>query len=139
MVGDAATAEAKARAAYELLNDLGARSAQGVVGALLARALFELDRFEQAESLAASIEEVRPDDIRTRLTCGTVRARALASLGEVGTGESKARATIQLAKQTDFITEEGDARLDLAAILEIAGQPELAARAVEGSLSCYTR
>jgi tetratricopeptide (TPR) repeat protein len=139
MVGDAATAEARARRAYELLNDLGARSAQGVVGALLARALLELDRFEQAESVAASIEEVRPDDIRTRLTCGTVRARALASLGEVGAGESKARATVRLAKQTDFINEEGDARLDLAAILEIAGQPELAARAVEGSLSCYMR
>jgi class 3 adenylate cyclase/tetratricopeptide (TPR) repeat protein len=139
MIGDVGAAEAKARAAYELLNGLGARSAQGVIGALLARALFELDRFEEAESLAASIEEVRPDDVRTRLTCGTVRARALASLGEVGEGESKARAIVQLARKTDFVNEEGDARLDLAEILEIAGQPEFAAKAVQNSLLCYTR
>jgi class 3 adenylate cyclase/tetratricopeptide (TPR) repeat protein len=139
MTGDAATAEGKARAAYELLNDLGARSAQGVVGALLARALLELARFEEAESLAASIEEVRPDDIRTRLTCGTVRARALASLGKVGVGESEARAVVQLAKKTDFINEEGDARLDLGEILEIAGQPAFAAKAIQSSLVCYAR
>jgi hypothetical protein len=44
MIGDVGAAEAKARAAYELLKGLGARSAEGVIGALLARALFELDR-----------------------------------------------------------------------------------------------
>ena len=139
MMGDPATAEEMARSSHGTLRDLGARSAQGVVAALLARALFALGRVEEAESLAASIEEVQPDDVRTRITCGAIRARALTSMDQLGAGESKAREIVRLAKQTDFINEEGDARLDLAEILRSVGQSDAAVRAAQSSLSCYER
>jgi class 3 adenylate cyclase/tetratricopeptide (TPR) repeat protein len=139
MMGDPAAAAEMAGSSYETLSDLGARSAQGVVGTLLARALFALGRVEEAESLATSIEEVRPDDVGARINCGAIRARALTSMGQLGAGESKAREIVRLVKQTDFINEEGDARLDLAEILRSAGQSDVAVGAAEASLSCYER
>ena len=94
---------------------------------------FALGRVEEAESLAASIEEVQPDDVRTRITCGALGARALTSMDQLGAGESKAREIVRLAKQTDFINEEGDARLDLAEILRSVGQSDAAVRAARAS------
>jgi hypothetical protein len=57
----------------------------------------------------------------------------------LGAGESKAREIVRLAKQTDFINEQGDARLDLAEILRSVGQSDAAVRAAQSSLSCYER
>ena len=69
---------------------------------------------------------MRPDDIRTRLTCGTVRARALASLGEV---RSIQNSDDRPARQADRFHQRGGRCPpgSRGGQFEIAGQPQLAA------------
>ena len=122
--GDAATAEGLLRSAYEGLRDLGLGIDAARAAALLARALLELDRADEAETLSHESERLAGDDLQSAIAWRGVRAEALARRGELDAAVELARASVAIAAATDALLDHADARLALAAALRAAGRSD---------------
>lgn len=120
--GDAAAAEGLLRSAYEGLRDLGLGIDAARAAALLARALLELDRADEAEALSHESERLAGDDLQSAIAWRGVRAEALARRGEHDAAVELARASVAIAAATDALLDHADARLALAAALRAAGR-----------------
>jgi tetratricopeptide (TPR) repeat protein len=124
---DPDAAEAVLRSGYELLEQAGAKPQRQVVGSYLARTLVMQERYEDAERLASTIEELDPTGIAEIALARCARGRAAAHLGRVGEGEQLAREGVALIERTDFLLDRADARLDLADVLRLASRKDEAA------------
>ena len=96
---------------------------------MVAQALVELDQTDEAAACLDRAEAVAPNpepepQVRSRF----VRARVLATAGAFGDAERLARESVALADETDQIDLRGEAHLELATVLSLAGadaRPEL--------------
>jgi hypothetical protein len=61
----------------------------------------------------------------------------LAQKGELTAAEAMARDAVAFAAASDFLEPHGDALMDLAEVLRLAGQPDQAAVAVSQALELY--
>jgi hypothetical protein len=68
-----------------------------------------------------------------------VRARLLARCGEARDAERLAREAVALALDSDYISLQGDALLDLASVHALAGSPDLQADAAGQAVELYRR
>jgi tetratricopeptide (TPR) repeat protein len=137
---DPIAAEAILRASLGPLEAIRDTSNYCAIVAVLARALYEQGRFAEAEELTQVSEQTAHlNDVFAHITWRPVRAKALAQRGEFGAAEALAREAIAFAAASDFLNAHGDAFVDLAEVLELAGRVGEAVRAVERAIDLYDR
>ena len=140
LAGNAEAAERDLRVDYETLIELGDKSYLPTTAALLAQALHELGRDEEAEQLTQVSEEHSfPDDVNSEVEWRCARARIKAGRGELEEAERLARDAVVKAMGTDFLEVQGNARLDLAEVLAHAGRTDEAAVEASDALAAYAR
>lgn len=138
--GDPATAERRLRAGYERLAAMGESQLLSTTAALLARAIYEQGRLDEANAFTeASAEAAAVEDVVTQVAWRTVRARILVGQGRSGEGEMLAREAVALAERTDLLADRGDALLDLAEVLRATARPKEARAAARRALGQYER
>ena len=134
LAGDWESAEREFRASYEALESLGEVNARIVSASYLARALYEQGRYEEAEIYARRAEKLTPeDDPAARIEWAPVAAKLQARNGDYIGAVELAQAAVTLAEGTDDLSAHAAALVDLAEVLELAGEPAEAPlrRAVE--------
>jgi class 3 adenylate cyclase/tetratricopeptide (TPR) repeat protein len=122
IAGDPEHAEQELRSVGELLEERGERGIASTVAALRARALVELERFEEAERLAElALQWADADDVVSHAyACGAL-ARCQAAQGRTREAVENAQKAVELSATGDFLNGRGDALFDLAIVLEAAG------------------
>lgn len=122
LAGDPSAAERELRADYEALEAMGDKNYLSTTAALLAQALHELGRDDEAERFTRISEQTSaPDDVNSEVEWRCARAKILASRGEHAEAESLGRDAVRLSLGTDFLEVQGNACLDLAFVLAQAG------------------
>jgi class 3 adenylate cyclase len=122
ILGDAKRAERELRKSFELLERLGERAVASTVAALLARALVELDRGDEAERLSSlALEWSGREDIATQAYARSAHACALAARGAKDEARNQALQAVELSSASDFINLRGDAAYALAVVLRACG------------------
>ena len=132
LAGNPEAAERELRRGYDHLAALGERYLLSSVAGLLAEALFDAERFEEAEDAALATEELADEsDVDAQSLWRTTRAKILAQRGSLAEAEALAREAVELLAPTDGIVTKVAATTDLARILLLAGRDEEARALIE--------
>jgi tetratricopeptide (TPR) repeat protein len=138
--GNPAGAEAALRRAFALLEETGERGWLSSIGAELGLVLCVLGRYDEAEELAVRSRELGgSDDVLTQLYCLQVQARVDAQRGKLDEAERLAREAVEIGESTDMLVDRGGARLDLAAVLALAGRRDEALAEVDKAIELFER
>jgi class 3 adenylate cyclase/tetratricopeptide (TPR) repeat protein len=140
LAGAPKRAEASARTSLALLQEMGATNQGSTAAAMLAVALVQQGRHDEAiryADLAAAW--AAPDDTASQVPQLAARAHVLAARGELERAEAAAREAVRLSERSDDICLRGDALVDLAAVLEAAGRAGDAATALRDAIALYQR
>ncbi|HEY2542111.1 MAG TPA: adenylate/guanylate cyclase domain-containing protein [Gaiellaceae bacterium] len=122
---DPAAAERVLRESYDQLGELGETGYRSTIGGMLAEALVELGRDDEASDLLDFVAEIaQADDVDPQLRLLLVRARLLARRGDHDEAERLARDGVELAATTDYVDLNAQASLALAEVLRATGSPE---------------
>jgi tetratricopeptide (TPR) repeat protein len=140
LAGDPAAAAMAGERGCRILEDAGERASLSTGACCYAQALYELGRLDEAEEWARKGSEVGDsEDAATQMLARQVQAKVLARRASYGEAESMAREAVSLADGTDWLVHQGDARRDLAEVLELAGRREEATVALREALEYYER
>ena len=140
LAGDYNAAERELRLGYQTLEQMGEKSLRTTIAAFLAEALYKQERDDEAERLTEVSEELAAaDDLVTQVMWRSVRAKILARRGEVEKGEELGREVVALADSTDFPELKASTSLDLAEVLDAAGETGEALELVERARELYKR
>ena len=140
LADDPAAAAALGREGCRLLEELGDLSFLSTAAAVLADALYELDRFEDSDDWARRAAAIgASDDVPTQMLWRQVRAKVLARRKEYVEAERLAREAVAIGEETHFLNGQGDAHADLAEVLLLAGKREEADTALKEALGRYER
>jgi ATP/maltotriose-dependent transcriptional regulator MalT len=135
-----AAAERALRPDYEKLKRLGEKSHFCSFASILAQAVYDEGRYDEAEQLAReSMGAMRQNDVHTRIIATSTVAKVLARRGELEPAEHMARDAVAFAETSDFLHAHADALADLAEVLELAGNDGEAAEALAGALLLWER
>jgi DNA-binding SARP family transcriptional activator/class 3 adenylate cyclase len=139
LAADSIAAERELTAGRQSLAEVGEQTNYTTVNALLARALAAQHRYpETIEYTKASEAAARPNDVFANITWRSVRAYALAHQdGRQQEALSLGREAVTVAAQSDFYNAHGDALVELAEILQLAGRAKDAADALDEALRLY--
>ena len=97
-------------------------------------------RYDEALELTEAFDEVpAPYDAEWQIKRRAIRAKALARCGDFAEAETLAREAVGLAEKTDFHNIHGDALMDLAEVLHLAGRGPEAEPAVQRAVALYER
>jgi class 3 adenylate cyclase/tetratricopeptide (TPR) repeat protein len=136
LAGDPQAAENELRWGLEMLQKLGANAS--TVAALLGGALYEQGRYDEAERLTQLSESATADeDVACQILYRGVRAKVHARRGELEEAERLARQAAALAVDTDALTVHGDALMNLAEVLRLAGREAEAAPVADEARALY--
>jgi len=131
-------AERDLRPLYDDLKKIGERSHFCSVATLLARAVYDQGRYDEADALAEEAERTaRPNDIHSHIVWRGIRAKVLARRGDIDAAESLAREGVAFASQSDFLHSHAEALMDLAEVLHLAARSAEAAAAVEEAIRLH--
>jgi DNA-binding SARP family transcriptional activator len=141
LAGRPDAAEARLRVGYEELGRMGGDGALlATTAAMLAQAVYEQDRLEEALELCElSAGTAPPEDLVTQVVWRGVRAKALARREQHAEAQALAHEAVALVETTDLVTHHGDALLDLATVLRLAGLSADADAAFEAGCSLHER
>jgi predicted ATPase/class 3 adenylate cyclase len=138
LAGNPAAAEESLRTGYRTLEEMGERAFRSTTAALLARAILEQGRDEEAEDLAElSARLAASGDLLTQVLWRRVRARVLARRAEVQEAEALAREAVAIAEATDFVNYQADTLLDLSQVLEASRSGDEAVATASRALRLY--
>ncbi len=138
--GDPAAAATFGAEGFRLHEELGEQSFLSYAAATLGKALYALDRLEEADAWASHAAELGASgDTSREMLWRQVRAKVLARRGEHAKAERLAREAVVIGNQTDTLDEQGDAYADLAEVLLLGGERDDAAAALEQALERYER
>ena len=138
LAGEPGRAEVELRASYDTLSAMGDRGLIAPVAAFLSQALYAQGRYVEAEEFAAGSEACASrDDLSPHVVWRCVRAKVLARRGEAEAAEALAREAIELAEETDSLNLQGDAWIDLAEVLRLAGDQRTAMECTDQALERY--
>jgi class 3 adenylate cyclase/tetratricopeptide (TPR) repeat protein len=138
--GDPAAAEAAAREAYVGLERLGERGFRSTVGCLLAEALYQQGRFDEAEQFALEGAALAtPDDFVSQNRSRAVRAKVLARRDETRSAEALALEAVEIVAKTDCYGDHGEALLHQAEVLRLGGKLAESRAAIEAALVLFER
>jgi ATP/maltotriose-dependent transcriptional regulator MalT len=122
LAGDPVAAEGELRRDYETLQAMDERNYISTVAGLLASAVYEQGRFDEADELARTAAELgAPDDVSTQYIWRCVRAKVLARRGHFAEAEALAVEAAGIIDGTDDLDAQGSALLDLAEVHRLAG------------------
>jgi len=137
VTGDQAAAERELRFGYDALDRIGERAYLSTMAAFLARAVYGLDRLDEATQLTQISEEAASkDDIGSQVTWRGTRAKVLARRGDTRAAELAAEA-VALSRETDFVNVQADALADLAETMRLLGRPDAELVALGEALRLY--
>jgi ATP/maltotriose-dependent transcriptional regulator MalT len=137
---DPEAAEHVIRPAYEALGRIGEKSHFSSMCHALSNAVYLQGRYEEAEQLTVECEEAcRANDVHSQILWRSIRAKVLARRGERAAAERLARDAVAVAEEGDFDPAHADALMDLAEVLELAGNPTAAATQIEKAIRVYER
>jgi tetratricopeptide (TPR) repeat protein len=140
LAGAPERAEADARASLELFQHMGATNPGSTAAALLAVALVQQNRYEEALHYAdLAANWAAPDDMASQVGQLRARARVLAARGEFESAIASAREAVRLAHRSDDISQRGDALVDFGAVLDGAGRAAEATAAIRDAIGLYER
>ena len=137
LADDPEAAEAILRPAFEALSGMRAAGEVMNIGAHLAEALYMQGRYQEAESLAASIEPLDPNATVELWYARGARAKSIGRLGRLDEAERLAREAVMLADQADYPIDRADARMCLAEVLRLCGRLGDAAEVVREASRYY--
>ena len=140
LAGDPAEAEKRLHLGYERLEEMGEKALLATTAALLARATYAQECYQEAERFCwVSERTAASEDVWTQVISRGVRAKILARQCRIDEAEALAHDAVRLVAQTDLLTHHGDALLDLAEVLQLGGRPADADKAVREGLELYTQ
>jgi tetratricopeptide (TPR) repeat protein len=140
LAGDHAAAERAARQGCEQLERLGEHAYLSTQACSLAEALYALGRYGEAEQWALrGLELGSRDDLATQVMGLGVRSRLLARKGQASAARALAEEADSLARTTDSPWIQGDAALNLAEVLHLAGDRTRATEMTQRAIECYQR
>jgi tetratricopeptide (TPR) repeat protein len=138
LAGDPKAAEDELRRDYEALDRMGDRNYRSTVAGLLAEALYQQGRLEEAEEFAEIGREISaPDDPSSECLWRCVLGKVLARRGDVDEGLRLVTEAIDISSASDFLDDQGIMFTDLAEVHELAGRPDEAAAALEEALRMF--
>src|SRR6266511_1490368 len=116
-------AEALLREAYDTLRRLGEKSFITSIATVLAEALVEQGRDEEADEIAGFAETAAaPDDVDAQFRWRAVRARVLARRGRIDEALTLARGSVGIMRRTDALAKLGTALSALTDVLRLSGR-----------------
>lgn len=125
LAGNPEAAEEKLRPPVEWLRSTGDRSYYSTLVVLLADAVIEQGRVEEAIDLArAGAEAASAEDLATQVAWRGVRAKGFAEQGRLAEAEALARDGAELAGRSDVVIWQCMAAQALAVVLRTAGRNE---------------
>jgi ATP/maltotriose-dependent transcriptional regulator MalT len=140
LAGDPDAAERNLLQAYEGLQRLGERGFLSTIAALLANAIYEQGRYDEAERYARISEEAGgSDDVASVVISRSILGKVLARQDRLSEGEALIRGAVKLAESTDDLVMRGDTHVDLAESLSLSGSAEEAAAALERATTLFER
>ena len=93
------------------------------MASMLAEALYAQGRLDEAEAaVQRSREAATSDDFNAQAAWRAVQAKILARRGEHEEGERLAREAIEIIDRSDELSHQGDFRVGLAEVLQLAGR-----------------
>jgi hypothetical protein len=136
--GDPIAAERELRPGYEALKKIGAKSHFSAIAHLLSNAVYMQGRYDEAERLTRECEDAaRPNDVYSQILWRSTRAKVLARRGGLKAAERLAHEAVELGSESDFHLAHAEALMDLAEVLDLAGDAEAAAAAVAEAIRFY--
>ena len=140
LAGRPAEAEARLRPGYEELERMGEQPLLATTAAILAKAVYAQDRLDEADALCRVCERIAAaEDVATQALWRGVRAKVRARQGEPDEAEARCREAVRLAEATDLLSDRGDALLELAEVLRLAGRATEAEAEARRALELYER
>jgi predicted ATPase/class 3 adenylate cyclase len=140
LAADYRAAGIQLRAGLDALEEMGERGYLSTVAAFLAQALYGQRRLEEADDLAhLALASAAPDDLWSQVLSRGTRAKVCASRGAHEEAERYARDAVGLAAATDALDLHGNALVDLADTLALAGRSQEAAVCLKDGLRLYER
>ena len=137
---DDATAVTLGREGCTLFEKFCERGLQSTAAGLLANALYELDRLDEADAEAAHAAHLgSSDDVATQMLWRQARAKVLARRGDHIPAERLAREAVAIALTTDQPNEQGTAYADLAEVLTLIDRKPEAADSLRTAESLFAR
>ena len=128
------------RADTDALRDRGERNAYCSLMAMLAEALFEQGRYDEAyEATVASEKTAGAGDREAQGAFRSARAKVLARRGELEEAERLAREAIDIVEDNGELDNNAHAWFDLADVLHLAGREDEAADALRTAIGLWDR
>jgi tetratricopeptide (TPR) repeat protein len=140
LAGDHEAAVAVGQEGCEILDAASERGMLSTGLCYLARNLYALGRFEEAETTAdRAITIGASDDLLTQIMAQGVQAKLLARRGEHTSAQERADAAVAMADRTQRLHAQADAYADLADVLLLLGSEAQAIPAYQEALRRYQR
>jgi predicted ATPase/class 3 adenylate cyclase len=128
------------RLGYETLDRMGERSFLSTVAGFLAQALYARGDYEEAGRFSrASEDAATTDDVFSQTLWRASRAKILARQGDLERAVALAGEAVLLGEPTDLLSTRGDALVDLAEVLGLAGRRREALAALGRAAGLYER
>ncbi|MEA2477448.1 MAG: hypothetical protein QOC87_1647 [Actinomycetota bacterium] len=122
LADDAEAAEKEFGTGVAALAAMGEQAYLATSEALMARAVYDQGRYDEAYELTERSEQTAGDDETTKVEWGPTRARVLARRGEVEAAVSLANEALAIASEPEDILARGHALEGLAETLELSGK-----------------
>jgi class 3 adenylate cyclase/tetratricopeptide (TPR) repeat protein len=140
MSGNPVGAERALRTGVEALARMGEGGQMPLINALLARALYSLDRLDESEELTRLSERAAsPDDIASAILWRGTRAKIAARRGRLTEAQSLARDALAISEEIDFINDQADLLMDAAEVYNMTGDHSQAAELLDRAVELYAR
>jgi class 3 adenylate cyclase/tetratricopeptide (TPR) repeat protein len=139
LAGDPEAAERDLRVDFEKLSSIGHKYVLPVVGVLLARAVCQQGRYEEAAELTATVEQLADEaDVETQAIRRCLSAQLLvAEEGNHEEAERLAREAAELVRNIESPDMQGDCLVVLAEVLAVAGRRHEACHVLRDACDLY--
>jgi tetratricopeptide (TPR) repeat protein len=138
--GDPAAAAEFGAEGFRLHEELGEEMFLSNAAGSQARALYALDRLDEADAWSDRAAKLgATDDAQKEMLWRRIKAKVCARRGEHAEAERLAREAVVICDGTEMLDAQGDVYADLGEVLLLAGRGDEAAPALEQALARYER
>jgi tetratricopeptide (TPR) repeat protein len=138
LAGDPMGAESELRHDFDALESMRERNYISTTAGFLAEALYQQDRFEEADSFVQISKEIAaPNDLSSQLLWRGVSGKILARTGMLEESDRLVREAVQLMQGSEEPVSQGYALMDLAEVLRLAGREDDAAVAIKEAIELF--
>ena len=139
LAGDPAVAAEFAVEGFRQHEELGELTFLSAAAGNLAKAMYALDRLDDAVAWADRAADLGATETVTEMTWRQVKAKVLARREEHAEAGRLAREAVAMGDETESPNAQGDASADLAEVLLLGGQRDEAVAALETAIERYER